>query len=284
MPARDKRPITRRRFLKAAGILGAAAAAGCGLEAALIEPEWIEVTRTAVALLDLPDRWDSATIAHLSDLHFGPLVGMDYLLKAVNLVNDAEPDIIVITGDFISGRGAANGALSEMLSQLRAPEGVMAVPGNHDRWSGFAAVRSAAALAGVEVLTNSHRILARGGQKLCIAGVDDLMTGRPDLAQALGGVPDTAPRVLLAHNPDYAEQMPASPRVDLMLCGHTHGGQIRLPLLGALALPIRHRQYAAGLVHGPQCNVYISRGIGMVGIPIRFNCRPELALITLHRA
>lgn len=97
-------------------------------------------------------------------------------------------------------------------------------------------------------------------------------------------MPDTAPRVLLAHNPDYAEQMPASPRVDLMLCGHTHGGQIRLPLLGALALPIRHRQYAAGLVHGPQCNVYISRGIGMVGIPIRFNCRPELALITLHRA
>ena len=126
-------------------------------------------------------------------------------------------------------------------------------------------------------------VATRGGAGLWVAGVDDLWEGSPDLAAALAGVPEAVPRILLCHNPDYAEQMQHTPRVDLMLCGHTHGGQVKIPFGPRPRLPIRHRRYAAGLVEGPCCQVYTSCGLGMVGVPIRFNCRPELAIVTLRR-
>ncbi len=283
MQAATKRRITRRRFLKLAGALGLAAAAG-GADALFVEPKWIQVTRPTIAITDLPPAWDRATIAHLSDIHLGRFIGLDYVRKLVAMTNDLRADIIAITGDFVSRRDAITSSFADSLRSLRANEGVFGVWGNHDYWTDVAALHAMAQSAGIEILTNSHRVLDRKNQKLCIAGVDDLMAGRPSLTSALRHVPENVRRLLLAHNPDFAEQMPNRPHVDVMLCGHTHGGQISLPLLGRPLAPIRHKRYAAGLVDGPCCPVYTSRGLGMIGAPVRFNCRPELAFITLRRA
>ena len=137
--------------------------------------------------------------------------------------------------------------------------------------------------AGVTVLDNACAIVRRDGQSLCIAGVEDPWHGHPSTERALDGLDEDVCRVLLCHNPDYAEEMPARPRVDLMLAGHTHGGQVKIPFGPRPRLPIDYKKYGAGLVRGPHCPVYVTRGIGMIAPPVRFNCRPEVAIITLRK-
>ncbi|MDD4062145.1 MAG: metallophosphoesterase, partial [Kiritimatiellae bacterium] len=160
------------------------------------------------------------------------------------------------------------------------------VLGNHDYWTDAPRVAASLESAGIPLLTNKHVLLRRDGDVLCIAGVNDVWSTNPppDAAAALAGVPQDVPRIVLCHNPDYAEVAPRDVRIDLMLSGHTHGGQVRLPFVGPLILPIQHRKYAEGLVQGPTCPVFISRGLGMVGVPMRLNCKPELPLITLRKA
>ena len=291
MERSGKCKLSRRKFLKLAGGAVAAAVAGGVIDALLIEPRWIKVTHPVVAIPDLPAGWDGARIAHLTDLHVGHLNGLDYIRHVVQLANGAEPDLVVLTGDFVNTAGAADAGLSAVLGRLSGKAGVFAVLGNHDYWAGARAVKSCLARARIAPLTNAHRILLRNGQGLCLAGVDDSWAGRPDLHRALGDMDrrdrqsgGRTPRVLMCHNPDYAEELPDQPRADLMLAGHTHGGQIKLPFGPRPKLPIRHTRYAAGLVQGPKCQVYTSVGVGMIGIPVRFNCRPELAMVTLRRA
>ncbi len=275
--------ITRRRFLKLAACIAAAAVVGIIVDAVVVEPKWIKVTNPVVRIADLPPAWEGVRIAQLTDIHVGRLIDLDYVRKIVEKTNAAKPDVIVLTGDYVSRTDAIDDNLAEVLGRLQAPFGKFAVLGNHDHWTDPAAVRSVLAKAGIVDLTGRNTILNRGGAGLCLAGLDDLWEGRHDLSVALAGVDDNVPRVLLCHNPDYAERMPASPRVDLMLCGHSHGGQFKIPFGPRPRLPIRHAKYAAGLASGPHCQVYTSVGLGMIGIPIRFNCRPELAVITLRR-
>ncbi len=261
----------------------AAAAVGSVIDAVAVEPKWIKVTNPAVTIPNLPPAWDGVRIAQLTDIHVGRLINLDYVRKAVAKTNAAGPDVVVLTGDYVSRTDAIDDNLAEALAALQAPHGKFAVLGNHDHWTDPAAMRSVLKQAGIADLTNRHAILDRGDARLCLAGVDDLWEGRQDLAGALSGVDESVPRVLLCHNPDYAEQMPAVPRVDLMLAGHSHGGQFKIPFGPRPKLPIRYAKYAAGLASGPRCQVYTSVGLGMVGIPIRFNCRPELTMITLRR-
>lgn len=275
--------ITRRRFLKLSVAGAAAAAVGSVIDAVAVEPKWIKVTAPAIPIPNLPPAWDGVRIAQLTDIHVGRLIGLDYVREVVDKTNAAAPDMIVLTGDYVSRTDAIDDDLADVLSALQAPHGKFAVLGNHDHWTDPAAMRSVLKQADVADLTNRHTILERGCAGLCLAGVDDLWEGRQDLAGALAGVDESVPRILLCHNPDYAEQMPAVPRVDLMLCGHSHGGQFKIPFGPRPRLPIRYAQYAAGLASGPRCPVYTSVGLGMVGIPIRFNCRPELTIITLRR-
>ena len=249
-----------------------------------IEPRWLMVTRPAAGLADLGDGWLGAKIAHLTDLHAGRLCGAEYLSRVVETTNAASPDLIVLTGDFVTRRSAVRPELSDVLSALHAPGGKFAVLGNHDHAANPRRIQRLLEAADIEVLTNTRRILRRGGDPLCLAGVDDLRRGRPDLRAALAGVDEAVPRLLLSHNPDMAEMIPPDLRVDLLICGHTHGGQVRLPFGPPLFMPVRHRKYDAGMVQGPRCPVYVSRGIGMVGVPIRFNCRPELPVFTLRSA
>jgi len=270
--------------LKYTGCTALAAAAGSVLEAFAVEPRWIEVTNPMVRLANLPEEWLGLRIAHLTDLHVGRLISLDYVRRVVEKTNAERPDVVVLTGDYVSRRSAINDGLTAALAGLEAPGGLFAVLGNHDHWTDASRMRGVLEAAGITMLTNTHRILDRNGGKLCLAGVGDLWCDRQLLDEALAGVDVNIPRILLCHNPDYCDRMPATPRVDLMLCGHTHGGQVNLPLIGRPRLPIRNPAYAAGLAGGPYCPVYTSVGLGMVGVPIRFRCRPELAIVTLHRA
>ncbi len=261
----------------------AAAAIGSVIDAFAVEPKWIKITNPVVQIPNLPSAWDGVRIAQLTDIHVGRLIDLDYVRKVVEKTDAAKPDVIVLTGDYVSRTDAIDDNLAESLGRLSAPHGKFAVLGNHDHWTDPAAVRSVLTKAGITDLTNRNTILNRKDASLCLAGVDDLWEGRQDLTGALAGVDESVPRILLCHNPDYAEQMPASPRVDLMLCGHSHGGQFKIPFGPRPRLPIQHAKYAAGLASGPHCRVYTSVGLGMIGIPIRFNCRPELTIITLRR-
>ncbi|MCK5113638.1 MAG: metallophosphoesterase [Phycisphaerae bacterium] len=273
-----------RRKLVAWLIVGIIAAGfvGVAVDALFIEPHGFKVTEHTITISDLPQEWDGVTIAHLSDIHIGRLSDLDDAREIVNMTNDLRADLIVITGDFVSRADAITPALVEVLRDLRAPMGVYAVIGNHDHWTDAPKMVAMFEAAGIRFLTNKHQILIRNGKPLALGGVDDLMSGNSDVTLAFTGVPNGVPRILLSHNPDYAELMPPGSNVDLMLCGHTHGGQVNIPLVGRLILPIKYPKYAEGLVQGPQCQVFISRGLGMVYIPARFNCRPEIPLITLR--
>jgi predicted MPP superfamily phosphohydrolase len=273
--------LTRRAFRKASSSR-LASAADKVYHALVVEPRWVRVTRPVVKVPYLPAAWDGVRIAHLTDLHFGRLANMTYMRRIAEITNQAKPDIVVLTGDFASKVGVRRQeGLMEMMSSLQGPEGKFAVLGNHDHWNGRDPIEFSLMYGGVKVLTNRHQLLDRQGQKLCLAGVDDLWEGHADLAKALRGVAEQCPRVLLCHNPGFAERMGPRPRVDLMLCGHTHGGQVHI---GRRLLLWHSYKYAAGLIEGPHCQVYTSVGLGMVALPIRVNCRPEIAIITLRRA
>ena len=279
-----KKKMTRRKFLKWLAAGGVVGFGGVAVDAFVVEPHRFRVTRRAITLPRLPRQWDGLTIAHVTDIHLGRLSDLDDARQIVNMTNQLHPDLIVLTGDFVSNADSVSLALIEVLRDLRAPMGSYAVLGNHDHWANAPGVIAMFEGAGIKFLTNENHIFTRGGKALSFGGVDDLMIGHPDVMRTFRGVDKNIPRILLCHNPDYAEIMPAAANVDLMLCGHTHGGQVRIPLIGPLMLPIKHRRYAEGLVDGPQCPVFISRGLGMVSIPVRFNCSPEIPLITLRRA
>jgi predicted MPP superfamily phosphohydrolase len=280
------RRISRRRFLKWTSLaVGTAAAAGCAVDALAVEPHGFKVTRPEIPVPNLPAAWEGLRIAQITDVHVGPYSSLDDAREIVRMTNALRPDLVALTGDYVSRADSISRALVEVFRDLRA-EWKFAVLGNHDYWANAGEMARALESAGIELLKNRHHLLVRGGQPLCLAGVDDLWSSNPgpNVEAALAGVPTETCRLLLCHNPDYAEILLPEPRVDLMLSGHTHGGQVRLPFFRPLFLPITYKKYAAGLVQGPRCKVYVSRGLGMVGMPVRFNCRPELPLITLRRA
>lgn len=243
-----------------------------------------DITQTMIGIPLLRPNWDGARIALITDLHIGRRVPVEHLQRIVDITNDASPDIVALTGDFVSDIRSVDQRFIDALAAISAPEGKFAVLGNHDYYlHKTPKLRAAIEAAGVVMLSNAGQMLLRDGQGLYIAGVDDPWGSGPDLAAAVAGAPQHVPRILLCHNPDFAEKMPSSPWVDLMLAGHTHGGQIKLPILTRLALPNKYKRYVAGLVAGPKCPVYVSRGLGVVGMPIRYNCPPEIAIITLRQ-
>lgn len=282
---RTKKKLTRRKFLKYSALSGGAAVAACAVDGLAIEPHHFKVTRHTCSLRGLGTGWDGATVAQITDVHVGRWSDFDDARRIVEMTNDLQPDIVALTGDYVSRADAITSALVEVFRDLHAKE-KYAVLGNHDYWSDAPGVIAALESAGIPLLTNKHVLLRRGRDVLCLAGVNDVWSVHPppDAAEALKGVPEDVPRIVMSHNPDYAEITPPDVRVDLMLAGHTHGGQVRLPLVGPMILPIRYRKYAQGWVRGPRCPVFISRGLGMVDIPVRFNCPPELPLITLRKA
>lgn len=279
--------LTRRAFLRrtlVAGLGLGLAGAGCGAYARLLEPRWFDVEQVSLLLPRLPRSLDGFTVAHLSDLHVGPYLGPEELAHAIEMVQGLSPQLVVISGDFVSrGDEWMREELLRPLADLDAPAGVFAVLGNHDHWTDPIWVAATAQRMGITVLSNSARNLSDAGNGLWLVGLDDIWIGAGDLDRGLAGVPDSSCRLLIVHEPDFADKS-SRRSIDLQLSGHSHGGQVRLPLIGAPLLPLWARKYPIGLQRVQDTWVYTNRGLGVVDPPVRLNCRPEITLLTLTQA
>jgi hypothetical protein len=245
----------------------------------------VEVTEVTVAIPGLPAAFDGYRILHISDIHCRSFLSAREVALRLLPAQSLHPDLIAFTGDLADGGETRADAAAEALSQIPAEDGIVAVPGNHDVWAGEARVRATLARHGIETLVNGHRALTRHGDTLYLVGVNDASyTRRADLAAALDRVPPESTVILLSHAPEIMRD-PLAQRAALVLSGHTHGGQVVLPGIGPLYVPSRlGRRYAFGLHRFGSTWLFITRGLGEVTPPLRLNCPPEIALLTLKSA
>lgn len=291
-------PFSRRQFLKA-GLYGAA---GLAVYSGEIARHWIEVTHRDFFLRGLPAAFDGMRIAQISDIHLDNLTEPFFLRYVVDRLNRLKPDAVVLTGDFVtiafrssqgSGFGTrafAQGAAWQCANILATLDckALYAILGNHDFAAGADEVTTALQDNGITVLRNASMPIERSGARFWLAGIDDPVEGHPnpDLAipEAIRNVPNE-PVVLLCHAPDYADHLlrhPVGHAIDLMLSGHTHGGQIRFPFVPPTHLPPMGRKYIEGWFQLGSLQLYVNRGIGAINLPFRLNCPPEITMITLR--
>jgi predicted MPP superfamily phosphohydrolase len=272
--------MTRRTFLKRATL--ATAAATLGITYSLLEAKWLGVHRVTLTIPNLPPPFKGKTVAFLADLHHGRYVPLSYVRHAVEMTNALKPDLIALGGDYpYHGVQHIAPCIGE-LARLSAPLGVYAVLGNHDHYVGGQPYTSAALRAArIPELTNRGLWIESGGARLWLCGVDDYWQGVQNLPAALADTTTDDAVILLSHNPDYVEEI-HDPRVGLVLSGHTHGGQVDLPIIGPPIVPsIYGQKYSHGLVQGPVTQVFVTRGIGTIAPPVRLFCRPEIILAAL---
>jgi predicted MPP superfamily phosphohydrolase len=192
--------------------------------------------------------------------------------------------MIVLTGDYTTARPSYVWPCAEMLGTLQAPAGVWAVLGNHDHYTDAELTTRALKRAHINVLDNAHTVITRGGDRLQLVGVDDWSWAKSDWARAFNGVDSRQPTVLLSHQPAVLD-LPETEGVSLILSGHTHGGQVNLPVVGAPAAWVwKHLKYLRGMYESEGTQLYVSRGTGVIGVPVRLGARPEVAVIRLQRA
>ncbi len=253
-----------------------------------IEPDRLTVKEYTLAIPDWPERPDRLKIAALSDLHIGsPHMKLDKLRRIVARVNEAKPDLVVLLGDFVI-RGIAGGSFiepeltAEELKGLQARYGAVAVLGNHDNWYDGPRVRRALEQCGIRVLENESLAIHHGNQDLWLAGLADVWTRRPNLEEALRQVPVKDPVIVLTHNPDVFPALPA--RVKLTFAGHTHGGQVSLPLIGRPIVPSQYGQrYAIGHIVENGRHLFVTPGLGSSIIPVRLRVPPEISIVTVRQ-
>jgi predicted MPP superfamily phosphohydrolase len=276
--------MSRRTFLRTFGkaIAGSSIAlAGGYVYSTRIEPGWLTIERVQIPIKKLRSGLEGFKIVQISDIHLHPYIQLEFVQKVVALANELQPDLIVLTGDYVLAAADSIFELAPSLAAFNARYGIFAVLGNHDLWTNAAVVRAGLEQAGIPVLVNDGVTLGIGQETLYLAGLDDGWDGRPDLKAALTRLPSDTPAILLAHEPDLADRVAMDGRISLQLSGHTHGGQIRLPGIGAPILPRLGKKYDQGLYNVGEMWVYTNRGVGMIGPPIRFNCPPEITEITL---
>lgn len=246
----------------------------------------LEIVSHTVVLGSLPPEFDGFSMVQISDVHYGRSYSAEFIRRYVGLVLELQPDLVVLTGDYQTKSSDIEGA-ARLLSPLgkwsrseRGGRGTVAILGNHDREAGSAHITHALRQAGIPVLHNSHMELKSDDASLYITGVADPWSGRANLDIALHGIPAGACVILLAHVPDFLDT--AAGRVDLMLAGHNHGGQIKVPVLGALLVSSRYgRRYVEGFYKERDTLMYVSRGIGGKP-PIRLGSKPEIARMILR--
>ena len=292
--------ISRRKFLKR--LLWSSALVGSAgfIYPSFIEPRHAQVRRIQLSIQGLPNALNGLTIAHLTDLHRSRVVSTAYLAKCIAMANALSPDIIAFTGDYLT-RSSHLGLLGELafeddvppaehvrqcaqcMSSARAKYGIFASLGNHDHWFDGDAVTKTIEAVGIPVLRNTNRRVRINGEPLAIVGLGDLWTEGVDMRGAFRNV-DSPFTLVLMHNPDSFEHW-SREGSHLILAGHTHGGQVNIPLLGPLVVPSRYgKKYAHGLFTRGEARMYVSRGIGLISPPVRFNCPPEIALFQLQKA
>ncbi len=274
-----KKNLTRRSFLKTGFKTGLGALlAGYPF---FIERYLFETNHYQVPVRNLPDVFTGYTLVHVTDIHYGFLMPLFVIKKIINRVNRIKKDMVVCTGDYVHlSNGASNidKVMPEVL-KLKAPKGVWSVLGNHDHRAGKNRCLHWLEKGNQNLRHRAVEIKKRG-KSIWIGGAGDLWEDRPGIDRAFEKTPDAACKILLAHNPDTADTY-FRKRVDLMISGHTHGGQVRIPFFGAPLLPVNNKAYEKGLVRTGKTPVFISKGLGWAILPVRFNCRPEIAVLHL---
>lgn len=289
-PPSQQRIFTRRTFFKTA-VCSVAALAVYGTE---IDRHWLETTPYEVHLPGLPAEFDGFRVLQLSDIHIDEFTEPYFVRDTVDHINRLAPDAVLITGDFVTHqlfpRKFAEGSAwqcANILSKLKCPLRY-AIFGNHDVMVGENIVAEALEDNGITLLRNWYVPLERGKARIWLAGLDDPVEGRPDPEVAIPEFIRNRPNepvILMCHAPDYANSLvhhPAGQSVRLMLSGHTHGGQIRIPFMPLTHLPPLGRIYVEGWFDLGSMQLHVNRGLGTVGIPVRFRCPPQLSLHTLR--
>ncbi len=291
LPVETEAPRLTRRELLSRSYMGLALGTGASTSLYGItrgRHDYV-IEQVPIPLRNLPRTLDGYTIAQLSDIHVGMFVGERELEAGVELVRQARPDMIVLTGDLIDHDPRfipALGRFCRRLSELGVRDGVVAIPGNHDYYTGIDDVLRTLRDAGVHVLRNEARVIGDRGGSFALLGVDDVWAGRDglsrgaDLDAALAQVSPDLTRVLLCHNPEFFPE--AAPRVDLQLSGHTHGGQVNF-IVRPADLVLRHGYIRGHYVRG-ESQIYVNRGFGTAGPPIRIGSPPEVSRIVLTSA
>ncbi|HTK08671.1 MAG TPA: metallophosphoesterase [Ktedonobacteraceae bacterium] len=289
--------MQRRSFLKLVGTTatGALLAGGSAIAYAnYIEPGWIEIVQQSLHLPRLDAAFGGYRLIQISDLHADDTwhgsvwIDRTRVAELVQLINEQNADAVVITGDFVTRIKKRTPDTLSPLRELRTRDGVYAILGNHDHWSGPQAVRKLISQYGIHDLSDTSHTLRRGTAQFHLVGMDDLWpeygpvapvwSHQARLRRILRNVPTEGAAILLVHEPDFAEVAAATGRFDLQLSGHTHGGQVQLPFYGVLRVPPLGERYPAGLYHVRSMHHYTNRGIGMVEPHVRFDCRPEITV------
>ena len=282
LPSRPRRGLTRRSFLG----LSAGSVAALGLYAGEISRHELSIEQHTIQLDRLPDAFRGMRIVQISDFHYAEYTEAFFLREMVRKVNQLRPDMVVLTGDFISFEPFPHSyarrhapACAAILSAIESPLRY-AVLGNHDYIVAPSEVAGTLREHGIPVLMNSAVALERDGERVWLAGLGSACTSDADPAKAIPRAAAEEPVILLAHEPDILPDI-ARYNVDLMLSGHTHGGQVRIPFLPPIHLPEFGKKYVEGLFRLGPTQLYVNRGIGAVGLPFRFRCPPEITVLTL---
>lgn len=275
--------FNRRRFLRglvAAPLVGVAATAAY---ASLIEPYHYWISETDVFIRDLPERFEGFRITQLTDIHHSRILGIDEIRRMVSTAQQTTPDMFVLTGDYTTSYRRFIEPVAEVLSSLSAPEGVWAVLGNHDHYTDPELTTRALRRHRITVLDNFHTTLQRGPDSLQLSGIDDWTWNAVDWTRAFAGLKPETHTILLSHQPAVLD-LPQTQNVSLILSGHTHGGQVRLPFVGAPAkFATKELKYDRGLFARGETQLYVSSGTGVIGLPLRLGVRPEIAVLRLKR-
>lgn len=272
--------FSRRTLLRRLGYVATAASVAGGVGyCASQEKNRLQLRRVGIPLSSAIRGLEGFKIALLADFHLYPHTTLELVREAVAMANRTQPDLVVLAGDYVLATADSVFDLSPVLQNLNSRLGTFAILGNHDHWRGAATVSRGLSQAGAELLRNRAVTLRWNSRNFVLGGVDDGWVGRQDLKTTLEGQTGGLPTLLMMHEPDFADEFSRDGRVHVQLSGHSHGGQVRFPLIGSPFLPPYGRKYDKGLYRVGDMMLYTSVGIG-VTVPIRFNCPPEVTEIT----
>ena len=305
--------ISRRTFLKTAALGSAGVAVGAAVRDINTDTYTGKpiVEKITLAVPNLPPAFNGYRIGFLTDLHLGLWVPTSWITHALDTLKGATVDILILGGDYIfvsdnpvwsiahcirneefrslsreEMTGKAFHDVLRIIADYNFKDGTCGVVGNHEHWNSIELFNEAAKeFPSIKILLNEEISVTRGEESLDILGVDDFLTGFPIKPPPRRGAPETHARILVSHNPDYVATLLEEDKhsFDVALCGHTHGGQVRIPGLTNTIIPVQDPRFLSGLTSLEGAYVYTSRGLGVVGLPFRFNCPPEITILTLNR-
>lgn len=299
--------LTRRDFIK--GVTASILLSSTWASATELAKQSVLLNKQTIQIKNLHPSFQDYRILFISDLHHGPFLPESWFAETLNYIKNADYDILVLGGDYLclpdsylkrsvypwhnqsykhsftlsKITGLIFKSLCGELENLKIKDGIIATYGNHDRWSAQDECYPAFKKIGASFLVNQSKIITRGADRLLFLGVDDFWTGFPKVNLKEFNQPELKHRIIVSHNPDFISNHLENEKIpfDLALCGHTHGGQIRIPGLGGLYYNIKDTRLASGLFTANNRHVFTSNGVGTVELPYRFNCPPEVCLLTL---